>query len=258
MPSNATEEDKRELSVNMQVKTLIDLRSVTELKEDESLKDGLIYQGFDSVIWTRSSGAWLVDGEGNKISRITPSKRHRIKKFFSNNNDDEDSDDNDDGNSNNNNKNKNDNEIVRGNERHFVAIMDERKYLVGTLQRIRKRTVARLVLTSPALASKRVRTKSKAVIMDTINEGGLPVLNDLILQMARRGIRYVLETIADPERHPVVIYCTAGKDRTGVLTAILLSYLGVEDELIVGDYEKSKNVYKEMDDRKAMVGALQQ
>jgi len=34
--------------------------------------------------------------------------------------------------------------------------------------------------------------------------------------------------------------------------------LGVEDELIVGDYEKSKNVYKEMDDRKAMVGALQQ
>jgi protein tyrosine/serine phosphatase len=34
----------------------------------------------------------------------------------------------------------------------------------------------------------------------------------------------------------VAIHCTAGKDRTGVIAAVLLSFLGVEDDLIAMDY----------------------
>jgi protein-tyrosine phosphatase len=40
--------------------------------------------------------------------------------------------------------------------------------------------------------------------------------------------------------HPVVFHCSAGKDRTGVVAALLLSALGVEDEAIVADYERSE------------------
>lgn len=47
----------------------------------------------------------------------------------------------------------------------------------------------------------------------------------------------VLERVADPANHPVVFHCTAGKDRTGVLAAVLLSVLGVDDERILDDYE---------------------
>ncbi|HMQ25573.1 MAG TPA: tyrosine-protein phosphatase [Acidimicrobiales bacterium] len=47
----------------------------------------------------------------------------------------------------------------------------------------------------------------------------------------------VLDRVADPANHPLVFHCTAGKDRTGVLAAILLSVLGVDDETILDDYE---------------------
>jgi protein-tyrosine phosphatase len=45
-----------------------------------------------------------------------------------------------------------------------------------------------------------------------------------------------LEIIADPRNHPLVFHCNAGKDRSGVLAAIILGVLGVEDEDIVEDY----------------------
>lgn len=37
----------------------------------------------------------------------------------------------------------------------------------------------------------------------------------------------------------VVVHCTAGKDRTGVVTALALGLLGVDPELIAADYEVS-------------------
>jgi protein-tyrosine phosphatase len=57
---------------------------------------------------------------------------------------------------------------------------------------------------------------------------------------AARGpaIKAALEVIAGAE-HAVVFHCTAGKDRTGVVAALLLSALGVADEAIVDDYRRS-------------------
>ncbi len=48
--------------------------------------------------------------------------------------------------------------------------------------------------------------------------------------------RRVFEILSDEERHPVLIHCTAGKDRTGVVTALLLSLLGVDRAVIEEDY----------------------
>ena len=45
-----------------------------------------------------------------------------------------------------------------------------------------------------------------------------------------------LEVLADPESYPAVFHCAAGKDRTGVLAAVLLGLLGVSDEDIAEDY----------------------
>ncbi len=46
----------------------------------------------------------------------------------------------------------------------------------------------------------------------------------------------VLAHLADPADHAVVFHCTAGKDRTGLVAALLLDVLGVPDEVIVADY----------------------
>ena len=46
----------------------------------------------------------------------------------------------------------------------------------------------------------------------------------------------VFKILADSKSYPVVVHCTAGKDRTGVATAFLLSILGVERALIEKDF----------------------
>jgi protein-tyrosine phosphatase len=45
-----------------------------------------------------------------------------------------------------------------------------------------------------------------------------------------------VRALSDPAAMPAVVHCSAGKDRTGVTTALVLAALGVEDEAIVEDY----------------------
>lgn len=53
----------------------------------------------------------------------------------------------------------------------------------------------------------------------------------------------LLTALADPDGSPALIHCTAGKDRTGMGAALLLSVLGVDEETIVDDYELSAAHY---------------
>ena len=59
-----------------------------------------------------------------------------------------------------------------------------------------------------------------------VSEGG-PVLTSAI------------EALATGDSLPAVMHCSAGKDRTGVLSALVLAFLGVPDETIVEDYALS-------------------
>lgn len=47
-----------------------------------------------------------------------------------------------------------------------------------------------------------------------------------------------LEVVASADG-PVIFHCSAGKDRTGVLAAIVLALLGADDEDIIADYAKT-------------------
>ncbi|MFB6719659.1 tyrosine-protein phosphatase [Kribbella sp. NPDC056345] len=46
----------------------------------------------------------------------------------------------------------------------------------------------------------------------------------------------VLETLADPQISPVVVSCSAGKDRTGIVIAVLGLLLGAKVDAVVADY----------------------
>ncbi|MEV4168058.1 tyrosine-protein phosphatase [Nonomuraea sp. NPDC049709] len=64
-------------------------------------------------------------------------------------------------------------------------------------------------------------------------------LADRYLEVTEDGVanlRTALETIALADNAPVVIHCAAGKDRTGVLAALVLSLAGVGEDDIVADY----------------------
>jgi protein-tyrosine phosphatase len=45
-----------------------------------------------------------------------------------------------------------------------------------------------------------------------------------------------VELVASVVHRPTVFHCAAGKDRTGVVTALVLGLLGVDDEQIIADY----------------------
>lgn len=59
---------------------------------------------------------------------------------------------------------------------------------------------------------------------------------DILTDYAEAYVRLFTE-IANPAHRPAVFHCTAGKDRTGIAAAILLTVLGVDRETILDDYE---------------------
>jgi len=48
-----------------------------------------------------------------------------------------------------------------------------------------------------------------------------------------------IRVLAEPDALPAVFHCSAGKDRTGVLAALVLGFLGVPQSVIVEDYALS-------------------
>jgi protein-tyrosine phosphatase len=55
----------------------------------------------------------------------------------------------------------------------------------------------------------------------------------------RAALVGAIEVLAEPGALPAVFHCSAGKDRTGVLSALILAFLGVPDEVIIEDYTLS-------------------
>ncbi|MFO1081947.1 MAG: tyrosine-protein phosphatase [Reyranellaceae bacterium] len=57
------------------------------------------------------------------------------------------------------------------------------------------------------------------------------------------GFRTLFATLSDGTHRPLVFHCTAGKDRTGFASALLLSLLGVPWETVVEDYLHTNAVW---------------
>jgi protein-tyrosine phosphatase len=57
-----------------------------------------------------------------------------------------------------------------------------------------------------------------------------------MLEIGSSRFADAMHVLAQTESLPAVFHCAAGKDRTGVLAALLLSSLGVEDAHICADY----------------------
>lgn len=74
---------------------------------------------------------------------------------------------------------------------------------------------------------------------DLARYGDPDFVTDRYRQMFEQGapsLRRAVEVLAAPGALPAVFRCTAGKDRTGILAAVVLGFLGVPEEVIVEDY----------------------
>lgn len=92
-------------------------------------------------------------------------------------------------------------------------------------------------------------------IIDTANNDIVNAfkLGDLYVAIAERSkvaLRKVFDILIDDQSKCTIFHCTAGKDRTGVITALLLSLVGVDFEDILANYEVTnthlRKIYKDI------------
>jgi protein tyrosine/serine phosphatase len=80
---------------------------------------------------------------------------------------------------------------------------------------------------------------------------GLEIVgHDLALLEGSAGtIVTAVRAFADEAKLPAVFHCAAGKDRTGVLAAVVLDAIGVTHESIVTDYTLTAQRLRQIDAR---------
>ena len=123
---------------------------------------------------------------------------------------------------------------------------------LGTL--IDLRTLAEIERTgpSPLLAAHGTLHRHVPFLNDPVDQdnlNALPELSDLYADLLDTGaetIRSVFEALATDATYPAVIHCAVGKDRTGIMTAVLLRSIGVDDDTISVDYAITDTNFREM------------
>jgi protein-tyrosine phosphatase len=60
-----------------------------------------------------------------------------------------------------------------------------------------------------------------------------------LLAHASAELGALFTTLAQPDAMPAVFHCAVGKDRTGLVAALLLTWLGVDRQLVLDDFEAS-------------------
>lgn len=66
-----------------------------------------------------------------------------------------------------------------------------------------------------------------------------------LLKDSRESFRQLFALLASPECGGYLIHCAAGKDRTGIAVALILSLAGASPEDIIADYSRSEGFLRE-------------
>jgi protein-tyrosine phosphatase len=148
----------------------------------------------------------------------------------------------------------------------YLPLMTEGMLRKALLKRARAQGMGRfatiLALSVSAKVSPSRRLKSwLAELLDLrlarlLNTVSLDDLYWLICSERGEQLREAAELCASGESLPVMIHCTHGKDRTGVLTAMLLAAVDVPEEDIIADYTRSHDFGCSVEGQWAMRQAL--
>ena len=86
---------------------------------------------------------------------------------------------------------------------------------------------------------------------------GLVGLAENSLQVCTKEVKQVFDVLADEQNWPVLIHCTQGKDRTGLLVMLILFLLGVDVEAVDEDYRVSEpELAPEKEDRMKEISSI--
>ena len=227
-PSRATENDLARLK-ELGGLALVDLRSPKEWSRDEELEVGEVYEGYTNYRYSRLHRDWVkLDGTNPRFSIFSGSgledKSEKPQK-----------------------------------KRFFASLTNERRIARGVFKRFGKRMKVKvLVLGLLSIISRRANKAFRSTFFERLNGGGLSLLYEIILDSAGPEIAAVMKVLSNANNLPSLVYCTAGKDRTGLVSMLVLSVLGASDTEILTDYHHSDSAYADIGSEEAMVMALEQ
>lgn len=68
-------------------------------------------------------------------------------------------------------------------------------------------------------------------------------MNRELISNYTKEYRQIFDILLDKNNYPVVIHCSSGKGRTGIVSALVLASLGVDEDIIMEDYRLSNDYF---------------
>jgi protein tyrosine/serine phosphatase len=125
-------------------------------------------------------------------------------------------------------------------ELHRLSLLERDRFIKALIWRLSPWVVVK------ALAYKLFgyHEEMRTTLVPEINRGGLPLVYKILMDTAAADIKRSLEIVAEgaEKQIPQLIFCRLGKDRTGLVSALILACCGATDEEIIADYIKSDGV----------------
>lgn len=125
-------------------------------------------------------------------------------------------------------------------EMHRISLLEKKRFVRKLLWRLPvSKTIAALVLKLMGLED-----QMKAILLPEVNALGLPLVYEVILETAKEEIKMCMFKILEAQRRgePVLIFCKLGKDRTGLMSALVLACCDIPRSEILDDYTKSNDL----------------
>lgn len=68
-------------------------------------------------------------------------------------------------------------------------------------------------------------------------------INQRLITNYTRQFRQVFDVLLDEDNYPVLIQCSSGSGRTGIMAALLMAALDIDEDVILNDYRLSNNYF---------------